>query len=48
MWNGVFSLSEGSFMTISRAFTVAAAATMLLRVLALAQDQEKKIERSDS
>lgn len=34
-------------MTISRAFTVAAAATMLLPVLALAQDQEKKIKRSD-
>jgi hypothetical protein len=34
-------------MTISRAITVAAVATMLLAVLALAQDQEKKIKRSD-
>lgn len=33
-------------MTISRAITVAAVATMLLTVLALAQD-EKKIKRSD-
>lgn len=34
-------------MTISRAITVAAAATMLLSVLVPAQDQEKKIKRSD-
>jgi predicted aspartyl protease len=34
-------------MTISRAIRVAAAATVLLPVLALAQDQEKKIKRSD-
>jgi hypothetical protein len=34
-------------MTISRAIRVAAAATLLLPVLALAQDQEKKIKRSD-
>jgi hypothetical protein len=37
---------EDLFMTISRAITVAAVATMLLTVLALAQD-EKKIKRSD-
>jgi uncharacterized membrane protein YkoI len=34
-------------MTISQAITLAAAATMLLSVLAPAQDQEKKIKRSD-
>jgi hypothetical protein len=34
-------------MTISQAITVAAVATMLLSVLARAQDQEKKIKRSD-
>jgi hypothetical protein len=34
-------------MTISQAITVAAAATMLLSVLASAQDQEKKLKRSD-
>jgi hypothetical protein len=34
-------------MTISKAITVAAAATMLLSVLAPAQDQEKKLKRSD-
>jgi hypothetical protein len=34
-------------MTISQAITVAAAATMLLSVLAPAQDQEKKVKRSD-
>ena len=34
-------------MTISRAIRVAAAATVLLPVLALAQDQEKKIKSSD-
>ncbi len=34
-------------MTISRAITVSAVATMLFGVLALAQDQEKKIKRSD-
>jgi uncharacterized membrane protein YkoI len=37
----------GLFMTISQAITVAAAATMLLSVLARAQDQEKKIKRSE-
>ena len=41
------SLPEGLFMTISQAITLAAAATMLLSVLAPAQDQEKKIKRSD-
>lgn len=34
-------------MTISQAITVAAAATMLLSVWAPAQDQEKKVKRSD-
>jgi uncharacterized membrane protein YkoI len=34
-------------MTMSRAIRVAAAATMLFSVLAIAQDQEKKIQRSD-
>jgi hypothetical protein len=47
MWNGVLSLPESLFMTIPQAITVAAAATMLLSVLAPAQDQEKKIKRSD-
>jgi uncharacterized membrane protein YkoI len=46
-WNGVLFLPEGLFMTISQAITVAAVATMLLSVLARAQDQEKKIKRSD-
>jgi hypothetical protein len=46
MWNGVKSLPEGLFMPISKAITVAAA-IMLLSVLAPAQDQEKKIKRSD-
>ena len=34
-------------MTMSRAIRVAAAATMLFSVFAIAQDQEKKIRRSD-
>jgi uncharacterized membrane protein YkoI len=34
-------------MTISRAITVAVVATMLFGVLAVAQEQEKKIKRSD-
>jgi hypothetical protein len=34
-------------MTMSRAIRVAAAATVLFSVLAIAQDQEKKIQRSD-
>lgn len=34
-------------MTMSRAIRVAAAATVLFSVFAIAQDQEKKIQRSD-
>lgn len=34
-------------MTMSRATMVAAAATVLFSVFAIAQDQEKKIQRSD-